>query len=61
MKRQQDGTKKKSNLSKERSIKGIITARICDCCGHHEIGIMTDKGEYLFLKSGIKVEVISEE
>ena len=38
-------------------IKGEITARNCDCCGHHEIGIVTKSGEYISLKPGMKVQI----
>ena len=30
------------------SMEGIVTARTCDCCGHHEIGMMTHKMERIF-------------
>lgn len=26
-------------------VKGIVTARECECCEHHEMGITTDAGE----------------
>jgi hypothetical protein len=32
-------------------------AKKCECCGHHEIGIETDAGEYVPLKPSIKVEI----
>ena len=38
-------------------IKGVITARKCDCCGHHEIGIVTKSGEYISLKPGMKIQI----
>ena len=38
---------------------GVVTARTCDCCGHHEIGIVTPEGEYLPLKPGMRVVVAS--
>ncbi len=38
---------------------GEVTARKCDCCGHHEIGITTDDGEYIPLKPGMIVQIIS--
>ncbi len=40
------------------SIEGIVTARKCDCCGHHEIGVTTQAGEYVSLKPGMKVKII---
>jgi hypothetical protein len=36
---------------------GTVTARKCECCGHHEIVIETDVGEYVPLKPGMKVEI----
>jgi hypothetical protein len=39
------------------SIKGVVTACKCDCCGHHEIGITTQTGEYISLKPGMKIQV----
>jgi hypothetical protein len=46
--------------SKDVRLKGIVTPKKCDQCGHHEIGITTEKGDYLPLKPGMKVEVIGE-
>ena len=37
---------------------GTIAARKCDCCGHHEIGIETENGEFVALKPGAKVKVL---
>jgi hypothetical protein len=31
-------------------IEGVVTARPCDCCGHHEIGIVTASGSYIPLR-----------
>ena len=38
-------------------IEGTVTARLCECCGHHEIGIVTPSGEYFPLKPGMQVTV----
>jgi len=35
-----------------RAVKGTIEAKHCKCCGHYEIGIKTDKGEFITLKLG---------
>ena len=43
------------NTNQEEPIEGIVTARKCDCCGHHEIGVTTQTGENLPLKPGMKV------
>ncbi len=58
MRKQMGEAKKKSNLKLEKSIKGVVTARQCEFCGHHEMGILTGKGQYLPLRSGMKVKVI---
>jgi hypothetical protein len=38
-------------------IKGRVTARKCDLCGHHEIGITSSAGEYVPLKPGMKIQI----
>ncbi|MDM8522900.1 hypothetical protein QUF80_05950 [Desulfococcaceae bacterium HSG8] len=40
--------------------RGVVTARKCDCCGHHEIGITTQDGEYIQLKPGMLIQVLEE-
>jgi hypothetical protein len=42
---------------KDKEIKGVVTARTCECCGHHEIGITTEDGEYIKLELGTKVTI----
>ena len=37
---------------------GIVTARKCKHCGHHDIGITTDEGRFLSLKPGMKVQIV---
>ena len=49
----------KKKKSKDESIRGIVTARKCDCCGHHELGITTKDGKYNPLKPGMKVKIIN--
>ena len=41
-------------------IEGVVTARPCDCCGHHEIGIVTGSGEYIPLRPGLQVRIIDQ-
>ncbi len=53
-------TKKRANLKKERAVKGVVTAHKCRSCGHHEIGITTEKGDYLPLKPGMMIEIVKE-
>ncbi len=60
MRKQRLETKKKLNLKLERSIEGVVTARECKSCGHHEIGITTDKGRFFSLKPGMKVKIVPE-
>jgi len=38
-------------------LEGTVLARQCECCGHHEIGIVTPSGEYFPLKPGMQVIV----
>ncbi len=42
------------------SVKGMVTPRKCKHCGHHEMGIMTEDGEYRALKKGMKIILIGE-
>lgn len=37
------------------SIRGVIVAEKCGCCGHHEIGIRKENGNYVQLKPGMKI------
>ena len=46
-----------ADVSDDLSYQGTVTAKKCECCGHHEIGIETDAGEYIPLKTGMKVEI----
>ena len=46
--------------SQKASVEGIVAARTCDCCGHHEIGVVTREGEYIQLKPGMKITVVIE-
>jgi hypothetical protein len=43
---------------KEKYPQGIVTARTCDCCGHHELGIVDSEGNYTALRPGMHVKVI---
>ena len=47
---------KKNNLNK--AVTGVVTARKCKHCDHHEIGVTTQTGEYVPLKPGMKVVII---
>jgi hypothetical protein len=42
-------------------IQGVVRARKCRHCGHHEIGIMTKSGEFLALKTGMKIMVFPDD
>ena len=42
------------------STEGIVTTRTCDCCGHHEIGMMTQDGEYVRLRPGMKIMITEQ-
>ena len=47
-----------ANSKEDKPVKGIVTARECECCGHHEIGITTESGDYIQLKTGMVIEII---
>jgi hypothetical protein len=36
---------------------GTVTARKCECCGHHEIGIVDESGDYRSLRPGTKITI----
>jgi len=42
------------------SIRGVVTSRRCDCCGHHEIGVVTDTGDFFTLRPGMRVHIENE-
>ncbi len=42
-------------------IQGVVRPRKCRHCGHHEIGIVTQSGEYLSLKTGMRVMVFPDD
>ena len=41
-------------------IEGVVTARSCECCGHHEIGIVIGTGDFIPLRPGMKVRIIDQ-
>jgi hypothetical protein len=41
-------------------VEGVVTARTCECCGHHEIGMMTQDGKYIRLKPGMKIAITEQ-
>jgi hypothetical protein len=49
-----------ANSKEDKPVKGIVTARECECCGHHEIGITTESGDYIQLKTGIVIEIVED-
>jgi hypothetical protein len=36
---------------------GTVFARKCECCGHHEIGIVDESGNYRSLRPGTKITI----
>ena len=38
-------------------IEGTVVAKVCECCGHHEVGVETENGKYLSLRPGDKIKV----
>lgn len=51
------GTKGRNESDYSLPIKGVVAARKCRYCQHHEIGIKTKAG-YLQLKPGMKIELL---
>jgi len=49
----------KKNHSESEPLQGVVIARKCDCCGHHELGLTCDTGEYVALKPGMRVLVLA--
>ena len=41
-------------------ITGKVKARKCRLCGHHEIGIVTKKGNFIALKPGDNVALVKD-
>jgi hypothetical protein len=41
-------------------MQGVVTARPCNCCGHHEIGVVIGSGEYIPLRPGMRVRIIGQ-
>jgi len=46
-----------SEMNFDKPVKGIISARKCEPCGHHEMGVITEEGEFLPLVPGMLVEI----
>ena len=42
------------------SMEGVVTAHTCECCGHHEIGMMTQDGKYVRLRPGMKITITEQ-
>ena len=45
------------NYGEPDSIEGTVAARKCPHCGHHEIGIETEEGEFVPVRPGTRVKV----
>ena len=52
-----DHNKYGSDTRVKAPIKGKVTARKCDSCGHHEIGIASEAGVYIPLEPGMEVQI----
>jgi hypothetical protein len=48
---------KKLTASAAEHASGRVTARRCPCCGHHEIGLETENGNYFPLKPGTRIRL----
>jgi len=60
-KRERKQDLKTSEVVPRFSIQGAVEARKCEHCGHHEIGVITETGDYLPLTPGMKVMVLQDE
>ena len=47
-------------INRDSRLKGVIISRECPHCGHHEIGLKTEEGQFHPLKPGMSIEVIKE-
>jgi hypothetical protein len=47
-------------LFDDEKISGTVTNKKCECCEHHEVGIENDAGEFIPLKSGMKIQIVEE-
>ena len=45
---------------KNDAMQGVVTSRRCDCCGHHEIGMVTANGDFVALRPGMRVHIENE-
>ena len=45
----------------QQAVEGTVTARRCECCGHHELGITTADGAYVPLKPGMRVRILHQD
>ena len=52
---------KVSKSPRSSPIKGAVKTRECPHCGHHEIGIMMEAGDFMALKPGMKIAVLQDE
>jgi hypothetical protein len=43
-----------------KGLQGIVTARLCPTCGHHEVGITADDGSFHPLRPGSRVIVLED-
>ena len=42
-------------------VKGVVKPKKCPHCGHHEVGIITEAGRFLALKSGMRIAILQDE
>ena len=41
-----------------RPIIGTVSSRRCHACGHHEVGIITEQGEFHALRPGMRIQIL---
>jgi hypothetical protein len=49
-----------SDSRKKKRIRGIVAAKKCKYCGHHEIGLIINGGRYVPLIPGMEIEGIKD-
>ena len=43
----------------DRLVRGVVIARKCPHCNHHEIGVTTEAGEFVALRPGMKIDLVT--
>lgn len=41
-------------------LSGVVTSRKCPVCGHHEVGLTTQNGDFYPLRPGVRVQIVTD-